>query len=227
MTAPLAAPIAGAQPTVAPTPQPTAALVMVPAVAAIPVDQAIQQLQSAGLAIDRKDDVTLDSAAGLVVTQDPPAGASVGPGSTIHLLVSKGIAVPELRGQAWDDVKPWLDEHGWPLGQVRFVVANVGDWGKVLTQNPAPESGLVPSKQAAPMTLQIAGPPGATRTGYPRAEAPPAQAAPVVQAAAPAPVRAADAPAPPPPAAHEPPGQMRHEERHDQGPPAKPNKKDH
>jgi serine/threonine-protein kinase len=143
--------------------------VAVPAVAGMKFEEAAARLREVGLeAAKASEEVTLDTPRGLVVTQDPPEGNSVPKGQPVSLKVSKGIGVPNLVGQHWDNVKPWLDQHGWRLGRVRFVFANQADFGKVLAQEPAANSEPVADKQSASINLNIGGPPEATKTGFPR-----------------------------------------------------------
>jgi beta-lactam-binding protein with PASTA domain len=149
--------------------------VAIPGVASLRLEDATQRLRQVGLEPAPTEQVTLDTPRGVVVTQDPPAGTVVRKGERVRLLVSQGVELPNLLGQQWDDVKPWLDRNGWTLGRVRFVFADYKDFGKVVAQDPP--SGAVADKNT-PINLSIAGPPEATRTGLPRPNPPPPQAVP-------------------------------------------------
>ena len=91
------------------------------------------------------------------------------------LVVSRGIEVPNLVGRHWDEVKPWLDQHGWSLGQVRFIFADRRDFGKVVWQDPPAGGGPAADKRGTPISLNVAGPPEATKTGFPRVGGAPSQ----------------------------------------------------
>jgi serine/threonine-protein kinase len=146
----------------------TAEVVEVPAVAGTSIEQAEQVLRQAGLEPLRgEEQVTLDTPRGLVITQEPLEGERLRKGERVRLVVSQGIEIPNLVGRHWDDVKPWLDQHGWSLGRVRFIFANQRDFGKVMWQDPPSGSGPVQDKRSTPISLQVAGPPEATKTGFP------------------------------------------------------------
>jgi len=142
--------------------------VAVPGVAGMRFEEAAQSLEAAGLRSLKADEpVTLDTPRGVVVTQAPLGGQFIKKGEQVRLTVSRGIAVPSFVGQRWDDVKPWMDQNGWTAGRVRFVVADQRDFGKVVAQQPAPDADAVADKQSTPIDINVAGPPEATRTGFP------------------------------------------------------------
>ena len=151
--------------------------VAAPGVAGMRFEHAVQQLEAAGLRPVKSDEpITLDTPRGVVVTQEPLGGQFAKKGEPVRLVVSSGIAVPNFVGQRWDDVKPWMDQNGWTVGRVRFVVADQSDFGKVVAQQPGADAGPVADKQSAPIDINVAGPPEATRTGFPSGPAPPAEA---------------------------------------------------
>jgi hypothetical protein len=158
--------------------------VVVPSLAGMSFGDAVQQIEAAGLQASKADErITLDTPRDVVVTQEPPAGQSLKKGEQVRLTVSLGVSLPNFVGQHWDDVKPWMDQNGWRLGGARFVFANQADFGKVLIQEPSAESGPVVDKAVTAINLTIAGPPEATRTGFPK---PGPAAPPAVQAPTPA-----------------------------------------
>ena len=174
--------------------------VAAPGVAGMRYEDAVQQLEAAGLRPVKSDEpITLDTPRGVVVTQEPLGGQFAKKGEPVRLVVSSGIAVPNFVGQRWDDVKPWMDQNGWTVGRVRFVVADQSDFGKVVAQQPGADAGPVADKQSAPIDINVAGPPEATRTGFPSGPAPPAEATRTGLPSGPAQQGPAQQLAPPPP----------------------------
>ena len=127
----------------------------VPALAGQRVDAARQAATSAGLTLEVQEQSTLDTPAGVIVSQDPPADAVTAAGSTVHALVSSGVRVPDLSGQQCAAARAAVEGAGWTLKPVRWRIANVADFGKIVAQEPAPGS-VVPSK--GQITVQVAGP---------------------------------------------------------------------
>src|ERR687886_321549 len=127
----------------------------VPALAGQRVDAARQAATSAGLTLEVQEQSTLDTPAGVIVSQDPPAEAVTAAGSTVHALVSSGVRVPDLGGQQCAAARAAVEGAGWKLKPVRWRVANIADFGKIVAQEPAPGS-VVPSK--GQITVQVAGP---------------------------------------------------------------------
>ena len=165
----------------------SAGMVDVPSVAGSRYEDAEKALRAAGLEPRRGDEpVTLDTPRGVVVTQEPLGGQRARSGSSVTLMVSRGIELPRLVGRQWDEVKPWLDQHGWTLGRVRFVFADQADFGKVVAQEPGPDGGPVDDRTNVAISVNVAGPPEATRTGFPAPSAP-QRAAPPPPPTAPAP----------------------------------------
>ena len=78
-----------------------AAPVTVPNVVGLPDNQAEAALQAKGLVAAIKTDPTSTQPAGTVLIQNPPAGASEPPGSTVTITVSGGaVAVPSVVGDS-------------------------------------------------------------------------------------------------------------------------------
>jgi serine/threonine-protein kinase len=127
----------------------------VPALAGQSVDAARQAVTGAGLTLDVQEQPTLDTPAGVIVSQDPQADALTAAGSTVHALVSSGVRVPDLSGQQCAAARAAVERAGWTLRPVRWRIANVADFGKIVAQEPAPGS-VVPSK--GQINVQVAGP---------------------------------------------------------------------
>jgi beta-lactam-binding protein with PASTA domain len=127
----------------------------VPALAGQSLDAARQAATKAGLTLDVEEQATLDTPAGVIVSQEPQADALTAAGSTVHALVSSGLKVPDVSGQQCATARAALERAGWAVRPVRWRVANVADFGKVVAQDPAPGS-VVPSK--GQINVQVAGP---------------------------------------------------------------------
>jgi serine/threonine-protein kinase len=127
----------------------------VPALAGQSLDAARQAATKAGLRLDVEEQATLDTPAGVIVSQEPEADALASAGSSVHALVSSGVRVPDVSGQQCASARAALERAGWAVRPVRWRVANVADFGKIVAQDPAPGS-VVPSK--GQINVQVAGP---------------------------------------------------------------------
>ena len=127
----------------------------VPALAGQSLETARAAAAKAGLTLEVQEQATLDTPAGVIVSQDPQADALAATGSTVHALVSSGVRVPDLGGQQCAAARADLAGAGWTVRPVRWRVANVGDFGKIVAQEPAAGS-VVPSK--GQINVQVAGP---------------------------------------------------------------------
>jgi beta-lactam-binding protein with PASTA domain/predicted Ser/Thr protein kinase len=126
-------------------PQPVA----VPNVIGSTFASASSQLQGLGFAVARKD-VASDQPKDTVVDQNPGAGTSVVPGSTITLSVSKGpktSAVPDVTSQDQASAQAQLQASGFRVHIVTQDVSDQSQDGIVLSQDPAG------GKQAPPGTV--------------------------------------------------------------------------
>ena len=127
----------------------------VPALAGQSLETARAAATKAGLTLEVQEQATLDTPAGVVVSQEPQADALAATGSTVHALVSSGVRVPDLGGQQCAAARADLAGAGWTVRPVRWRVANIGDFGKIVAQEPAAGS-VVPSK--GQINVQVAGP---------------------------------------------------------------------
>ena len=127
----------------------------VPDMAGQSVADAQAAVAAAGLTLAVDEQATEDTPAGVVVSQDPAAGSHVGSGATIHALVSSGPTVPDLGGRQCAEARAELEQAGWSVKPVRWRVANVADFGKVVGQDP-PAGAAVPRK--GEISVQVAGP---------------------------------------------------------------------
>ena len=95
-------------------------------------------------------------AAGLVISQTPPAGSSVSPGGSVDLTMSTGLAgattttrpgtviVPSLIGLAQVQAGTDLGQAGLTVGNVSSSPSNNFAPGMVISQAPAPGSSVMP-----------------------------------------------------------------------------------
>jgi beta-lactam-binding protein with PASTA domain len=90
-----------------------------------------------------------------VVSQEPGGAARAARGSTIHAVVSSGMSVPDLGGRQCAEARAEVAGHGWTVRPVRWRIANIEDFGKIVAQDPAPGA-VVPS--SGEITVQVAGP---------------------------------------------------------------------
>ena len=80
--------------------------------------------------------------AGIVIAQDPEAGAEAAPGDVVTITVSEGTEereMPDVTGQAGDDAEAFLEaDFGLVVTQVEEPCANATPPGAVCRQEPAP-----------------------------------------------------------------------------------------
>jgi eukaryotic-like serine/threonine-protein kinase len=135
--------------------------VAVPDVVGMQYDSAASILQGRGFAVARKD-VQSDQPAGVVISENPPANASVNPNSTVTLKVSKGpttSAVPNVVGQTQDAAKSSLASAGFTPRVITQDVTDLGQDGVVVSQDPQAN---VQAKPGATVTIVVGHYVGAT-----------------------------------------------------------------
>jgi hypothetical protein len=96
-----------APPNTVTTPTETQAMILVPDVVGKPYAEAKVAVEASDLNADRKDVELAEYAQGVVVEQDPDAGASVEKGSTVELSVTP-VAVLNFIGKSADDAREGL-----------------------------------------------------------------------------------------------------------------------
>lgn len=83
-------------------------------------------LAAAGLSLGRTVEVFSDRAApGMVVAQEPSAGATVAPGVAVDLLMAREgseetFVMPDLVYREYDPVRAFFDQRGFRLGSVKY-----------------------------------------------------------------------------------------------------------
>lgn len=91
---------------------------------------------------------------GAVMGQFPAAGTAAAAGAAVDLVVSRGVepefvGVPFLRGLAQCDAEVALDDAGLILGTVTEAYSNTYPVGRVMDQNPAPQTQVPPGSIVA------------------------------------------------------------------------------
>jgi serine/threonine-protein kinase len=127
----------------------------VPDVVGRPKLDAEAAVAAAGLTLDVDEQPTDDTPAGVVVRQDPGSDSRIGPGATVHAVVSSGLRVPDLGGRQCADARVELARAGWTVKPVRWRVANIDNFGKVVAQDP-PAGEVMPD--TGQISVQVAGP---------------------------------------------------------------------
>jgi serine/threonine-protein kinase len=131
--------------------------VTVPKVAGLPVEDAIQTLNGAGLRADVKEVFSDKADPGIVMSQDPKANIEVDKGSIVTLRVSKGVeqvAVPNVIGEDQGSAEAILTDAG--LVPNAVVVESDQPEGTVVGQSP--NGGAVPKGTEVEIDVS-AGPP--------------------------------------------------------------------
>ncbi len=118
----------------------------VPDVTGQTVEQATQNLNTAGFTTILQADADGTLPPGQVVGTDPPAGASVASDAPINLKVSRGnqLDMPDLRGQFYADALQQLQALGFTGAFVKGPDVDAGSdrRARVVQQDPAPKTGV-------------------------------------------------------------------------------------
>jgi eukaryotic-like serine/threonine-protein kinase len=98
-------------------------------------------LGAVGLGVGRALAVYATGNPGVVIEQDPPAGAAVPPATPVDLLVALPSAgeryvMPDLIYRHYDDVRPAFERQGFRLGSVKFEPYEGVNSGVILRQFP-------------------------------------------------------------------------------------------
>jgi beta-lactam-binding protein with PASTA domain len=135
------------------TPTTSGRMVQVPGVTGIAFDSAQKLLQSYGLQAQRQDVISSTTAKGVVINQNPLAGATVPAGTTVALGVSLGVVVPDVTNQAIGDATAQLQAIGLQVQPVDQRSSTVQK-GLVIGQNPPPGS-TVSSGSTVTLTVSL------------------------------------------------------------------------
>lgn len=137
----------------APTPTQTVARVAVPALVGVREPRAVELLREAGLEAGTVARRAGNKPAGVVLAQEPAAGARLDEGENVRLVVSEGPArevVPDLVGEDLNQALDDLGQAGF-RSQVRQVFAQQAS-GVVVRQEPKAGASL---KEGATVSLRV------------------------------------------------------------------------
>jgi serine/threonine protein kinase len=116
------------------------ASVEVPSLEALTQEEAQERLDESGLALGEVDEAPSDSAAeGTVIEQDPQAGASVDPETSVNVTLSSGpelVSIPDLAGLGVAEAELALAEENLKLGRQDEAPSEVVTIGTVIEQEP-------------------------------------------------------------------------------------------
>ena len=134
------------------------AIVAVPDVRGLTLDQAQSQLTDAGLLVADTTEEAFDEEipVGLVVGTTPEAGGDVLEGTDITIVVSKGIEpteLPSLVGLSLTDATARVDEARLELGEVTYEFSDTAQKDAVMEANDADGNALVPGTELEPGTI--------------------------------------------------------------------------
>ena len=135
---------------------------IMPDVVGITVENAREQLQLLGATVEEVEQGSDTTPAGMVLAQEPTGGTPVESGSTVRLIVSKGIdrvSVPDVRDKQFAIAQEDLNASGFRGKPGITLTDDSGTCGTVASQNPPPG---FPAEQNAEVTLNIRGTPGCT-----------------------------------------------------------------
>ena len=120
------------------TPEPMATA---PDVVGMPAPDAEAAIAEAGLTTGQVNhDFSSEWAAGLVMSQNPAAGAELSPGAAVRMTVSQGVrqaTVPDIVGMTQAQAEQAIAEAGLTTGHVDGDFSEEAPAGEVLAQNPA------------------------------------------------------------------------------------------
>ena len=130
----------------------------VPSIVSQTVDDARANVATRKLQLNVTERVPNDHiAADAVISQDPAAGTSVPPGSTVNVVVSSGppqLSVPDTSGLQLADAAAKLEARGL-LTTIVYAEEPTAPVGTVISQQPGPSAA---TKKGATVTLTIAVP---------------------------------------------------------------------
>lgn len=116
------------------------AIVEVPDLSGRPQPGAEADVTAAGLVPEVRTSYSLSGVRGTVIGQDPPPGSRVREGTTVEVVVSRGlnrVEMPDAVGKVFDDVRGPLDEAGVKV-EVTRAASETDPAGVVISQEPGP-----------------------------------------------------------------------------------------
>jgi hypothetical protein len=164
----LAAQLLGEPP--GPTPEPSAAQVIVPECEDVALTALRSAARDAGLVVETESEPSEDIEQGRVIRCDPAPGELADEGSTLLVYVSSGsesVAVPRLRGQTLDQAQDTLAAVDLRVGEVDRVPDPTVPDGSVISTDPVEGVDVEPGSQ---VDLVISTGPTPSPTPSPTAE---------------------------------------------------------
>lgn len=133
--------------------------VSIPDVVGQPLPSARLVIENARLKVGQVDERFDDAVrAGVIITQDPPAGSQAARGSAVALLVSRGpeqVEMPVLVGRTLAEARARLEELGLIVRQVRSAVSADLPPGTVVDQAPDPGRRIKPAQTEVTLTVSV------------------------------------------------------------------------
>ncbi len=124
------------------------ALITVPDVVSQAQVTAQQTITSTGLVVGNISTVSSNTVAlNDVISQNPVAGSSVSPDTSVNLVVSSGnalVTVPDLVGQTQSAAQTSIESLGLTINNISNVTDNTVPYGNIISQDPASGSTVTP-----------------------------------------------------------------------------------
>ena len=133
--------------------------VVVPGLAGQALASARAEARQRDLLLEVIEEPSESAPTGLIVRQEPPAGATILNDQAVRLVVSSGpppVRVPDLQHRSLEDARRDLERAGLALGNVRERELDQQPWGAVIEQSARPGSQLA---RGAALDLTVAVPP--------------------------------------------------------------------
>lgn len=127
---------------------PEGVAIKVPDVAGQTYDEAEATLAESNLRVNRVEESSPDVVEGAVIRSEPAAGVPVSPKQQVTVYVSTGaesVRVPDVAFKTQKQAKAALKEAGLAYGETRSTFSPNVEEGRVITTDPAPNSGDVAS----------------------------------------------------------------------------------
>ena len=122
----------------------------VPDVVGLTQGNAQTVITTAGLTVKTVTSVNSATVAiGTVISQNPAAGSNVAPGSGVALVVSVGVAVPNVLGSPQTNAQTTISATGLTVGPVRTAPSSTVPLGNVISQTPAAGVNVSPGSAVA------------------------------------------------------------------------------
>jgi eukaryotic-like serine/threonine-protein kinase len=144
----------------------------VPELVGLTLDAAVAKLKESKLAEGEiREEITGGASGGVVIRQDPAAGAKVDKGAAVKLVIEAvSIEVPKVIGKGVVEAKQTLAAAGLAVGDIKEQRTGGAPGGSVLGQNPEPGKRVAPQAAVA-LTVEAESIPVPSVVGQTLAEA--------------------------------------------------------